>query len=139
MPHFSYSYERESKDFINMNALLLHAYNAMNLELLVKHRALHKALCVLMGWDPSVEPTNSKGYQRLSPDQAQANRDDLVVWPPTVVIQNTNSSSKKDGRLEGMGNKEMDAKLLGTSLEFSALFFGTIGLVQLHFSVDVDW
>ncbi|XP_078172794.1 uncharacterized protein LOC144566622 isoform X2 [Carex rostrata] len=106
------SYERESKDFINMNALLLHAYNAMNLELLVKHRALHKALCVLMGWDPSVEPTNSKGYQRLSPDQAQANRDDLVVWPPTVVIQNTNSSSKKDGHLEGMGNKEMDARLL---------------------------
>jgi XS domain len=101
----------------------MHAYNAMNPELLVKHRGLHKALCVLMGWDPTVEPNCSKEYRMMSPDQAQANRDDLVIWPPTVVIQNTNTSSKKDGRFEGMGNKEMDAKLLGTSLEFSVLLF----------------
>jgi hypothetical protein len=107
--------------FVDVNALLMHTYNAMNPELLVKHRGLHKALCVLMGWDPTVEPNNSKGYRSLSPDQAQANRDDLVLWPPTVVIQSTNSSSKKDGRFDGMGNKEMDARLLGILL--NSLFY----------------
>ncbi|KAK7395889.1 hypothetical protein VNO78_16466 [Psophocarpus tetragonolobus] len=46
-------------------------------------------LCVLMGWNYSKPPDNSKAYQFLSADQAAANQDDLIMWPPLVIIHNT--------------------------------------------------
>lgn len=79
----------------------------------VDHLGLHKALCVLMGWNYVKAPENSKAYQLLSPDDSQANREDLILWPPIVIIHNTNLGRRKDGRMEGMGNKEMDNKLKG--------------------------
>jgi len=35
------------------------------------------------------------------------------VWPPTVIIHNTATGRKKDGRFEGLGNKDMDKKMTG--------------------------
>ena len=93
----------------------MHAYSSQNTDLHVDHLGLHKALCVLMGWNYAKAPENSKAYQSLSSDVASANRDDLIIWPPTMIIRNTNSGSRKDGRMEGMGNKEMDMKLKGKS------------------------
>lgn len=106
---------RVSKDVSDMHGLIMHTYNARNTDLRVDHLGLHKALCVLMGWDFTEAPDDSKAYQLLSADDAQANRDDLIIWPPTVLIHNTSSGKKKDGRFEGMGNKEMDYRLQGTS------------------------
>ncbi|KAJ0981697.1 hypothetical protein J5N97_009952 [Dioscorea zingiberensis] len=102
---------RASKDFADVHGLIMHAYTSQNAELRVDHLGLHKALCVLMGWNHAKAPDNSKAYQSLSADDAAANREDLIVWPPTVIIHNTNSGRRKDGRMEGMGNKEMDTKL----------------------------
>ncbi|KAJ3675633.1 hypothetical protein LUZ60_004675 [Juncus effusus] len=101
----------DSKDFKDVKAIVMHAHYSM--KLITEHRGLHRALCVLIGWDPHADPKNSRVYQQgLSAEQAQANKDDLILWPPMIVIQNTNSSSKKDGRVEGMGNREIDSKLL---------------------------
>lgn len=91
----------------------MHAYNSDNADLLVNHLGLHKALCVLMGWNHSKPPDNSKSYQLLPVDEAAANQEDLIIWPPVVMIHNTITGKSKDGRMEGLGNKVMDAKIRG--------------------------
>ncbi|KAH7666276.1 XS domain-containing protein [Dioscorea alata] len=120
---------RASKDFADVHELVLHAYTSQNAELRVDHLGLHKALCVLMGWNYAKAPDYSKAYQSLSADDVAANREDLIVWPPTVIIHNTNSGRRKDGRMEGMGNKEMDTKLkdLGFSGGKSKSMYGKEG------------
>jgi len=91
----------------------MHAYNPPNADSLVDHLGLHKALCVLMGWDYTKVHENSKGYQSLPADLVRESREDLIVWPPTVIIHNTATGRKKDGRFEGLGNKDMDKKMTG--------------------------
>ncbi|KAL6649255.1 hypothetical protein ACP70R_013479 [Stipagrostis hirtigluma subsp. patula] len=102
---------RSSVDFPDAHALAMHAYNPPNAESSVDHLGLHKALCVLMGWDYTKIPENSKAYQSLPADIVQASREDIIVWPPTVIIHNTATGRKKDGRFEGLGNKDMDKKI----------------------------
>ncbi|CAL5392862.1 unnamed protein product [Camellia sinensis] len=107
----SASRSRSSKDFPDMHNLIMHTYNSDTADLLVDHLGLHKALCVLMGWNYLKSPDNSKAYQSLSSNEASANQDDLIIWPPVVIIHNTNTGKGRDGRKEGLGNKEMDNKL----------------------------
>ncbi|XP_052110351.1 uncharacterized protein LOC107466990 [Arachis duranensis] len=99
---------RSAKDFPDTHALIMHTYNSDTADLRVDHLGLHKALCVLMGWNYSKPPDNSKAYQFLSADEAAANQDDLIMWPPLVIIHNTNTGKNKEGRMEGLGNKTMD-------------------------------
>ncbi|KAK6929966.1 XS domain [Dillenia turbinata] len=103
-----------SKGFPDMHALVMHAYYSDTAESRVDHLGLHKALCVLMGWNYSKPPDATKVYQFLSADEAAANQEDLVIWPPIVIIHNTNTGKGKDGRMEGLGNRLMDSKLRGT-------------------------
>lgn len=103
--------DRSSKDFPDMHALIMHTYHSDNADLLVDHLGLHKALCILMGWNYSKPPDNSKAYQLLSADEAAANEGDLIMWPPLVIIHNTCTGKGRDGRMEGFGNKAMDVKL----------------------------
>ncbi|WOK95624.1 hypothetical protein Cni_G04331 [Canna indica] len=119
---------RASKDFSDVHGLIMHTYSSQNADLRVDHLGLHKALCVLVGWDYSKAPEH-KSYQLLSADDAQANRDDLIVWPPTVIIHNTSSGRRKDGRSEGMGNREMDNRLkeLGFDTGKSKSIYGKEG------------
>ncbi|KAJ6828240.1 uncharacterized protein M6B38_363675 [Iris pallida] len=102
---------RTSRAFTNVHDLILHAYTSPNSELRLDHLGLHKALCVLMGWDYTLTPDTSKAYQSLSASAAVANREDLIVWPPTVIIHNTNTGKKKDGRMDGLNNKDMETEL----------------------------
>jgi hypothetical protein len=104
---------RVGKDFSDIHALIMHTYNSDNADLRADHLGLHRALCVLMGWNHSKPPDNSKAYQYLSADEAEANRDDLIMWPPLVIIHNTNTGKSRDGRMEGLGNKWMDGKIRG--------------------------
>ncbi|CAM0873841.1 unnamed protein product [Alopecurus aequalis] len=99
--------DRESVD---LHALLNHSYNTKNPELRADHLGLHKAICVLMGWNYSVDPVHKKAYQTLSNADAEANRRDLILWPPTVIIENT-YKSRNDGVKVSMTNKEMEDKL----------------------------
>ncbi|XP_014492113.1 uncharacterized protein LOC106754588 [Vigna radiata var. radiata] len=94
-----------------MHALIMHTYNSDNADSHVEHLGLHKALCVLMGWNYSKPPDNSKAYQFLSVDEVAANQNDLIMWPPLVIIHNTNTGKNRDGRMEGLGNKTMDNKI----------------------------
>ena len=101
-----------------MHALLNHSYNTKNPELRADHLGLHKAICVLMGWNYSVDPVHKKAYQTLSNADAEANRRDLILWPPTIIIENT-YKSRSDGLKVGMSTKEMEGKLRGTYRKFA--------------------
>ena len=96
-----------------MHALLNHAYHAKNAEHRADHLGFHKALCVLMGWNYSVAPVFKTAYQALSTAAAEANQGDLILWPPTVIIENTYYKSKNDGQKDVMSNKELESKLRG--------------------------
>uniref|UniRef100_A0A0D9XTI5 XS domain-containing protein n=1 Tax=Leersia perrieri TaxID=77586 RepID=A0A0D9XTI5_9ORYZ len=98
------------RDSIDLHSLLNHSYYAKSADLRADHLGLHKALCVLMGWNYSVDPVHKKAYQSLSTADAEANQGDLILWPPTVIIENT-YKSKNDGQKDGMSNKEMEGKL----------------------------
>ncbi|CAM8993281.1 unnamed protein product [Rhodiola kirilowii] len=102
---------RSSKEFSDTHGLIMHTYHSDNADLLPDHLGLHKALCVLMGWNYSKPPDNSKSYQSLSAAEAASNQDDLIMWPPLVIIHNTCTGKNKEGRMEGLGNKVMDARL----------------------------
>jgi len=95
-----------------MHALITHTYNS-DTDLRVDHLGLHRALCVLMGWNYSKPPDNSKAYRILPAGEAAKNQDDLIMWPPMVIIHNTVTGKSKDGRIEGLGNKVMDNKIRG--------------------------
>uniref|UniRef100_N1QP89 Uncharacterized protein n=1 Tax=Aegilops tauschii TaxID=37682 RepID=N1QP89_AEGTA len=128
-----------SKDFADVHGLVMHAYNPPNADSFVDHLGLHKALCVLKGWDYTKVPDNSKAYQSLPPDLVRANREDLIIWPPTVIIRNTTTGRKKDGRSEGLGNKEMDKKIaeLGFAGGKSKSLYGKeghLGLTLIKFA-----
>lgn len=114
---------RSAKDFPDMHSLIMHSYNTDNADTRVDHLGLHKALCVLMGWDYSKPPDNSKAYQFLSADEAAANQDDLIMWPPMVIIHNTVTGKSKDGRMEGLGNKAMDSYIRGIISSFILCHF----------------
>ncbi|KAG6664504.1 uncharacterized protein LOC122300560 [Carya illinoinensis] len=132
---------RSSKDYEDMHGLIMHAYNSDSADLLLDHLGLHKALCVLMGWNYSKPPDSSKAYQFLSADEAIANKDDLIVWPPLVIIHNTITGKAKDGRMEGLGNKTMDNKIrdLGFGGGKSKSVYGKdghLGITLVKFSGD---
>ncbi|KAH6821576.1 RNA recognition motif XS domain protein [Perilla frutescens var. hirtella] len=132
---------RSSKDFPDTHSLIMHAYNSESADSLVDHLAFHKALCILMGWNYLMPPNNSKAYQNLSAGDAEANVDDLIIWPPTVLIHNTITGKGRDGRMEGLGNRAMDSILrdLGfTSGKSMSLYAreGHLGMHTVKFSSD---
>lgn len=101
----------QSKDFIDTHSLVMHAYNAPNPVLRSQHLGLYKALCVLMGWSYASPPDNDKSYQSFPAHEAMENNQDLILWPPLVIIHNACTGKAKDGRSEGIGNREMDEQL----------------------------
>ena len=121
---------RDSKEYADSHGAIMHAYNSQNAR--VGHLGFHKVLCVLMVWNYVRVPDNSKSYRLLSEDEAAANKEDLIIWPPIVLIHNTNVRKRKDGLVDGVGNKEMDIELEGI-ICFYQLFFG----VSLYFAAAI--
>ncbi|VFQ85329.1 unnamed protein product [Cuscuta campestris] len=130
-----------SKDFPDTHSLIMHAYDSNIANSTVDHLGYHKALCVVMGWNYLIPPDNSKSYQMLSPDEAYANQNDLIMWPPLVIIHNTMTGKRSDGRTEGLGNKAMDSYLRDIGFhggKSKALYSreGHLGVTVVKFSGD---
>lgn len=77
-----------SKEFVDTRSLGMHAFKSLRVGLRAQHLGFHKALCVLMGWKSAVAPYTSWVDQVLPHAEASAVTDDLIIWPPTVIIQN---------------------------------------------------
>ncbi|CAD6268233.1 unnamed protein product [Miscanthus lutarioriparius] len=80
-----------ARKFPDLDALLSHAYDTCKVGLKTKHLGFHKALCVLMGWNWHVAPDTSKAHYSIPSEEINAMREDLMLWPPVVVIQNSST------------------------------------------------
>ncbi|XP_010686070.2 uncharacterized protein LOC104900356 [Beta vulgaris subsp. vulgaris] len=77
-----------SKEFLQTKDVATHAFTSLKIGLRAQHLGFHRALCVLMGWDTSVA-SNDRWICKSLPDvQAWAMKDDIIVWPPVVIIHN---------------------------------------------------
>ncbi|KAG2306599.1 hypothetical protein Bca52824_026347 [Brassica carinata] len=102
---------RSPQDVQDTHGLVMHTYYCDDASSRVHHLGLHKALCVLMGWNFSKPPDNSKAYQNLPAEMVAINQDELILWPPHVIVHNTSTGKGKDGRMEGLGSKRMDDRI----------------------------
>ncbi|KAL2525953.1 XS domain-containing protein [Abeliophyllum distichum] len=75
----------QSKEFIDTRSLLAHCYMSQKFGLRAQHLGLHRAICVLMEWDTK---TSSNAPAEVSSSEASAQKDDLILWPPVVIIHN---------------------------------------------------
>ena len=110
----------------------MHAYNALNLVLQSQHLALCKALCRFMiGWRYVFPPVNDISYQSFPAPKAMENNQDLILCSLLVIIHNACTRKIKDGRLEGIYNREMDEQLKGAQRNSILFLFGFI----FHFNL----
>ncbi|KAG1369640.1 putative protein SUPPRESSOR OF GENE SILENCING 3 [Cocos nucifera] len=88
------NYSKESKEFGDVHSLVTHTYHSLKVGLRTEHLGLHKALCFLMGWNWLVAPDNSRLYQSRPVAEAKALKEDLILWPPIVIIHNSSIGIK---------------------------------------------
>ncbi|KAE8657584.1 DNA/RNA polymerases superfamily protein [Hibiscus syriacus] len=78
-----------SKEFMDTQRLVTHAFMSHKVGLRAEHLGLHKAICVLLGWDSIAPPDTITWVPQVLPEaEALAQKEDLVLWPPMVVIHN---------------------------------------------------
>lgn len=69
--------------------LVTHAFMSHKAGLRAEHLGLHKAICVLLGWSTVVpDDTITWVPQILPKSEALAQKEDLIIWPPVIVIHN---------------------------------------------------
>ncbi|XP_020691117.1 uncharacterized protein LOC110105814 [Dendrobium catenatum] len=105
-----------SKEFLDTNGLVTHCYHSHKPGLKTEHLGFHKALCVLLGWNWRVPPENSRAYQAMPVADAKAMREDLILWPPLVIIHNIlvgDYSSTKVGKVVNVDSLEKILREMG--------------------------
>jgi len=108
------SYNSVARKFPDLDALLSHAYDTCKAGLKTKHLGFHKALCVLMGWNWHVAPDTSKAHHSIPSEEINAMREDLMLWPPVVVIQNSSTGNEaKDTGAKVVSIEEIEGVLAG--------------------------
>ncbi|KAJ7981128.1 putative Suppressor of gene silencing protein [Quillaja saponaria] len=140
----------KSKEFVDTLSLVKHAYASHRTESRTEHLGLHKALCMILGWDASTD--GPWVLKKLPTTEAWALKEDLIIWPPVVVVHNISiSSNNPDDRsivsieglvaiLEGMGfgggktkvyrGKPANQSVL--TVTFTATFSGLQEAERLH-------
>ncbi|KAD2804710.1 hypothetical protein E3N88_38087 [Mikania micrantha] len=98
-----------SKEFLDTQRLAMHAFMSHKSGLRAQHLGLLKAICVMLGWN-SVIPADTPRWfpETLSTTETLAQKQDLIIWPPVVVVHNIsilNNSSKGEGptNVEALG------------------------------------
>ncbi|XP_066358873.1 uncharacterized protein [Miscanthus floridulus] len=101
-----------ARKFPDLDALLSHAYDTCKAGLKTKHLGFHKALCVLMGCNWHVAPDTSKAHYSIPSEEINAMREDLMLWPPVVVIQNSSTGNEaKDTGAKVVSIEEIEGVL----------------------------
>ncbi|KAI3992369.1 hypothetical protein MKX01_030090 [Papaver californicum] len=100
-----------SKDFADTQSLVRHAFTSLKVGLRADHLGLHKALCVLMGWKSSEVPDDRWSLQVLPDAQALSLKEDLVLWPPQVIIHNSSILNENPDERKVIKIEEMEGIL----------------------------
>jgi len=79
---------------VDIHSLLTHSYHSLKAGLRTDHLGFHKALCVLNDWNWLVVPDTSNAYRRRIPSEIKALKEDLILWPPIVIIHNSSIGNK---------------------------------------------
>ncbi|KAK9064030.1 hypothetical protein SSX86_017902 [Deinandra increscens subsp. villosa] len=90
-----------SKEFLDTQRLAMHAFMSHKGGLKAQHLGLLKAICVMLGWN-SVIPADTPRWfpETLSSTETLAQKQDLIIWPPVVIVHNIsilNNNSKGEG------------------------------------------
>ncbi|KAM7496877.1 hypothetical protein LguiA_021291 [Lonicera macranthoides] len=85
-----------SKEFVDFKSLAMHAFSSPKFGLRSQHLGFHKALCVFMGWKSGCGMATNKSWvcEILSDAEALALKEDLIIWPPVVIIHNNSIQNK---------------------------------------------
>ncbi|KAA8539164.1 hypothetical protein F0562_025856 [Nyssa sinensis] len=82
-----------SKEFMDTQRLVTHAFMSHKVGLREQHLGLHKAICVLLGWNSEASPDVITWVPEvISSAEALAQKEDLIIWPPVIVIHNSSIS-----------------------------------------------
>ncbi|XP_048136349.1 uncharacterized protein LOC115734300 isoform X2 [Rhodamnia argentea] len=102
-----------SKEFGSALALVMHTVMSKNVGCRVEHLGFHKALCVLLGWDSAPATNGPWACKLLPPSQASSLREDLIIWPPVVVIHNSSIGNASSGDRVIISIEDLQAVLPG--------------------------
>lgn len=90
-----------SKEFLDTQRLAMHAFMSHKVGLRAQHLGLHKAICVMLGWDSATPPETIRWYpETLSSTEIMVQKEDLIIWPPVIIVHNT-SISNNDSNAQG--------------------------------------
>lgn len=83
-----------SKEFKATQGLATHCFMSKKAGLRAQHLGLHKAICVLLGWSTVVgADVITFTPQAISSSEALAQKEDLILWPPVVIIHSISMSA----------------------------------------------
>ncbi|GMI89002.1 hypothetical protein HRI_002569500 [Hibiscus trionum] len=104
----------KSEDFDTLS-LVMHAFTSQkSRRRRVEHLGLHKALCLLMGWDSMAISDGLWVPKALPYTEALAMKEDLVIWPPVVILHNSSiGTTISDDRIV-VSHEELKAFLRDT-------------------------
>ncbi|PON40905.1 XS domain containing protein [Trema orientale] len=106
-----------SKEFMDTQRLVTHAYMSHKAGLRSEHLGLHKAICVMLGWSTVVpDETITWVPQILPKSEAFAQKEDLIIWPPVIVIHNVSLSYNNPEKWKVVTVEALEAFIRGKGL-----------------------
>ncbi|CAN4119471.1 unnamed protein product [Withania somnifera] len=102
---------RDSEEFAESESLVRHALTSSKAGLRSQHLGLHKALCALMGWKSADAHKDSWVCEMLSNAETVALKEDLIIWPPVVIIHNSSITSSNPDQRVVVSSEELVSKL----------------------------
>ncbi|KAL3354435.1 hypothetical protein AABB24_018871 [Solanum stoloniferum] len=102
---------RDSEEFADSESLVRHALTSSKAGLRSQHLGFHKALCALMGWKSADSHEDSWVREKLSNAETVALKEDLIIWPPVVIIHNSSINSSNPDQRVVVSAEELESKL----------------------------
>ncbi|KAK7858558.1 hypothetical protein CFP56_011524 [Quercus suber] len=101
-----------SKEFLDTQRLVTHAFMSHKVGLRSQHLGLHKAICVLLGWNTVVPQDTITWSPEVLPNaEAFAQKEDLILWPPLIVVHNISMSDSNPQKWKVVKVEEVEAFL----------------------------
>lgn len=125
---------RLSKTHVDTHSLVMHTLQSQKPGLRADHLGLCKAVCSIMGWSHDIDPAAGKAYQSCPADEAKTNKEDLILWPPAVIVHcagKANEGQQKAAVESAVRDLLKDA---GLSLERMKIAHGKEGIVIVKYS-----
>ncbi|CDP06963.1 unnamed protein product [Coffea canephora] len=102
---------RSQEEFVGTEGLATHVFTSQEIGLRSRHLGFHKALCALMGWKSAEKPNVTWSPEKLSDVENLTLKEDLILWPPVVIIHNSTIGNKSPDQQVIISIEEFETKL----------------------------